>query len=61
METVSAKHVEYIVRMLGGLMYLSGVLIMIYNVWRTIRGDAVAEDQVTELSYPANASSAAAE
>ena len=60
-ETVAAKHVEYIVRMLGGLMYLSGVLIMIYNVWRTIRGDAVAEDQVTELSYPANASSAAAE
>ena len=60
-ETVAAKHVEYIVRMLGGLMYLSGVLIMIYNVWRTIRGDAVAEDQVNELSYPANASSAAAE
>jgi cytochrome c oxidase cbb3-type subunit 1 len=35
-ETVSAKHVENIVRVLGGLMYLSGALIMIYNVVRTV-------------------------
>ncbi|HZZ87714.1 MAG TPA: cytochrome-c oxidase, cbb3-type subunit I [Caulobacteraceae bacterium] len=36
-ETVSARHVENIVRLCGGLMYLSGLLIMIYNVWRTVR------------------------
>ena len=36
-ETVSAKHVENIVRAFGGLMYLSGLLIMVFNVWRTIR------------------------
>ncbi len=36
-ETVSAKHVENIVRAIGGLMYLSGALIMSYNLWRTIR------------------------
>ena len=35
-ETVAAKHVENIVRLLGGLMYLGGFLIMIYNVARTI-------------------------
>jgi cytochrome c oxidase cbb3-type subunit 1 len=35
-ETVAAKHVENIVRLTGGLMYLSGLLIMIYNIWRTI-------------------------
>ena len=58
-ESVSAKHVEYIIRMLGGLMYLSGVLIMIYNVWRTIRGDAPAEEAVTDLAYPAQAATAA--
>ena len=29
-ETVSAKHVENIVRMAGGLMYLSGALIMAF-------------------------------
>ena len=36
-ETVSAKHVENIVRLVGGLMYLSGTLIMAFNIWRTIR------------------------
>jgi cytochrome c oxidase cbb3-type subunit 1 len=35
-ETVAAKHVENVVRLLGGVMYLSGFLIMIYNVWRTL-------------------------
>ncbi len=35
-ETVAAKHVEFIVRLLGGLMYLSGALIMIYNLIRTV-------------------------
>ena len=35
-ETVAAKHIEYMVRTLGGLMYLSGALIMIYNVIRTV-------------------------
>ncbi|MGZ6038215.1 MAG: cbb3-type cytochrome c oxidase subunit I, partial [Phenylobacterium sp.] len=36
-ETVAAKHVENIVRLFGGLMYLSGALIMAFNIWRTIR------------------------
>jgi cytochrome c oxidase cbb3-type subunit 1 len=36
-ETVAAKHVENIVRTAGGLMFLSGALIMSYNLWRTIR------------------------
>ncbi|MFP5447859.1 MAG: cytochrome-c oxidase, cbb3-type subunit I [Alphaproteobacteria bacterium] len=36
-ETVAAKHVENVIRMLGGLMYLSGAVIMSYNLWRTVR------------------------
>jgi cytochrome c oxidase cbb3-type subunit 1 len=36
-ETVSAKHVENIVRLVGGLLYLSGTLVMAFNIWRTIR------------------------
>jgi cytochrome c oxidase cbb3-type subunit 1 len=36
-ETVAARHVENVVRLVGGGMYLSGLLIMIYNVWRTLR------------------------
>jgi cytochrome c oxidase cbb3-type subunit 1 len=36
-ETVAARHWENVIRLLGGLMYLSGLFIMIYNIWRTIR------------------------
>ncbi len=38
-ETVEAKHISYIIRALGGLLYLSGALIMVYNLVRTARGD----------------------
>ncbi|MEM9278737.1 MAG: cytochrome-c oxidase, cbb3-type subunit I [Pseudomonadota bacterium] len=41
-ETVSAIHPEYVMRTIGGVLYLSGALVMVYNIWRTIRGD-VAE------------------
>ncbi len=37
-ETVEAMHPYYIIRALGGLLYLSGMLIMIYNCWKTING-----------------------
>jgi cytochrome c oxidase cbb3-type subunit I len=41
-ETVAAMHPFYVIRATGGLLFLSGALIMVYNFWRTIRGD-VAE------------------
>lgn len=41
-ETVVAMHPFYIIRALGGLMYLSGALIMCYNFYRTIKGDVAA-------------------
>ena len=41
-ETVVAMHPFYIIRSLGGLMYLSGTLIMCYNFYRTIKGDVAA-------------------
>jgi len=37
-ESVQAMHPYYIVRFLGGLLYLSGMLMMTYNLWRTIVG-----------------------
>lgn len=37
-ETVMAMHPYYIIRMLGGLLYLGGAIIMAYNLWRTIQG-----------------------
>ena len=36
-ETVSAKHIQNVIRTIGGLMFLGGTLIMSYNLWQTIR------------------------
>ncbi len=38
-ETVEAMHPFYIIRAVGGLMFLIGALIMTWNIWRTVRGD----------------------
>ncbi len=37
-ETVEAMHPMYIIRALGGLLYLCGMLIMVYNCYKTIAG-----------------------
>ncbi len=42
-ETVEAMHPYYIIRALGGGLFLIGALIMAYNLWRTARGDLRAE------------------
>jgi cytochrome c oxidase cbb3-type subunit 1 len=38
-ETVEAMHPYYVIRALGGVAFLAGALIMVYNLWRTARGD----------------------
>jgi cytochrome c oxidase cbb3-type subunit I len=38
-ESTAAMHPYYVMRVLGGLLYLVGLLVMIFNVWKTIRGD----------------------
>ena len=35
-ETVQAMHPFYDIRALGGALFLSGALLMAFNVWRTI-------------------------
>ena len=37
-ESVQAMHPFYIVRFVGGVFFLSGMLIMAYNIWKTIAG-----------------------
>jgi len=37
-ETVEATHPFYVIRAMGGVLYLAGAVIMAYNLWRTIRG-----------------------
>ena len=42
-ETVEAMHPFYVIRALGGVLFLIGALIMAYNLIRTIRGDVRRE------------------
>lgn len=51
-ETVSAKHVSYMVRALGGTLFLVGALIMSYNLRMTVlgRGNAKSIEAETPLS-----------
>jgi cytochrome c oxidase cbb3-type subunit 1 len=58
-ETVEAMHPFYVIRSLGGLLYLLGALIMVYNCWRTIRGDLREERRVgAPAAGPATVSAA---
>lgn len=44
-ETVMAMKPFYMIRVLGGLLYLIGALIMVYNIYKTIRGDVNEKEQ----------------
>ncbi len=59
-QTVSAKHVTNIVRALGGAMYLTGTLIMVYNVWRTIAGHVRQDETGAVLVQPSASGPASA-
>jgi cytochrome c oxidase cbb3-type subunit I len=42
-ESLKETYPYYAVRLLGGVMFLSGMLIMAYNVWRTVRATKPVE------------------
>ncbi len=46
-ETVMAMHPFYLIRALGGALYLVGALIMAYNFYRTIKGDVCEKEYNT--------------
>ncbi len=54
LETVEAMHPFYVIRALGGVAFLTGALVMVYNCWRTIRGD-VREEEAMARPAPATA------
>ncbi len=54
-ETVAAVHPFYVIRAGGGVLFLTGGLIMAYNIWRTIRGDYAEERAPAPLAAPAPA------
>ncbi|MEM1432735.1 MAG: cytochrome-c oxidase, cbb3-type subunit I [Pseudomonadota bacterium] len=45
-EAVEASYPGYIVRFIGGAIFLAGMLIMAYNVWMTARGKTAIEEPV---------------
>ncbi len=58
-ETVAAKHIENVIRTVGGLMYLSGAVIMAYNLWRTVRLPGVVSTTSSPAAPPMPALAAA--
>jgi len=53
-EAVKAMYPYYGIRLLGGVMFLGGMLIMAYNVWKTMAG-AKAADRVPVVPAAAHA------
>jgi cytochrome c oxidase cbb3-type subunit 1 len=51
-ESVERTYPFYYVRLLGGVMFLSGMLIMAYNVWKTV-GEGRAADADDAIPAPA--------
>ncbi len=54
-ETVEAMHPFYVIRALGGALFVAGSLIMAYNLWRTMRGDLAEEEASAPSTAPAAA------
>ena len=42
-ETVEAMHPFYVIRALGGALYLAGALLMVWNIWKTLAATEAAE------------------
>ncbi len=58
-ETVEAMHPYYAIRAAGGILFLIGALLMIYNLYRTIRGN-YADEPAAADARPAMAAAPAA-
>jgi cytochrome c oxidase cbb3-type subunit 1 len=53
-EGVKATYPYYVIRLVGGLMYLSGMLVMAYNTWRTMRGTELAVAPIPAVTNAAH-------
>ncbi len=54
-ETVAALHPMFLLRALGGLLYLSGAGVLVVNVWMTIAGKLREEAPMRDAAYDAEA------
>jgi cytochrome c oxidase cbb3-type subunit I len=51
-EVVAAMHPLYVVRAFGGILFLVGALLMAYNLWRTVKGSAIASAPASPAPVP---------
>ena len=49
-ESLEATYPFYLVRFLGGLLFLVGMLVMAYNVWRTVAGTRTEEVAIPQTA-----------
>jgi cytochrome c oxidase cbb3-type subunit I len=50
-ESVQAMHPFYVVRLLGGVFFLGGMLVMAYNIWKTIAGAKPVEAAIPARAH----------
>ena len=50
-QSVQAMHPFYIIRFLGGALFLTGTLVMAYNLWKTVAGAKPIEAAVPAPAY----------
>jgi cytochrome c oxidase cbb3-type subunit 1 len=53
-ESVKATFPFYVIRLLGGLCYLSGMFLMAYNVYKTVIGKAFVNAPIPQTSATAH-------
>ena len=49
-EAVKATYPFYAIRLLGGLLYLAGMFVMAYNVWKTIAGQKAVDAPIPAVA-----------
>jgi cytochrome c oxidase cbb3-type subunit 1 len=53
-ESVKATYPFYVIRLLGGLCYLSGMFVMAYNVYKTVVGKKFIDAAIPQASIAAH-------
>jgi cytochrome c oxidase cbb3-type subunit 1 len=50
-ETIAATKPYYIIRLIGGMLFFAGMIVMAWNTWRTMRGGDTEEVRAAEPAY----------
>jgi cytochrome c oxidase cbb3-type subunit 1 len=50
-ETIAATNPYYVIRLLGGTLFFSGMLVMAWNMWKTMRDGNTEEVTAAEPAY----------